>query len=324
MDTLPHEVPIEELSKKIALLKALLSKDEREDPEIQEEIARLQGEMATLEEVTYATLTPWQRVLISRHRKRPRTVDYLSRLFSSFQSLAGDRHFGDDKAIIGGFATFAGIKCVVIGQEKGKDIESRLNHNFGMPYPEGYRKALRLMKLGEKFRLPVVTLIDTPGAYPCLEAEERGQGAAIAKNLQEMMRLKTPIISVIIGEGCSGGALGIGLGDVVGMLEHSYYSVITPEGCASILWKDVSKKIDAANALKLTAEDLLRFKIIDAMIGEPLGGAHKNPEQVFNGVRDFIVQSLSLISEKSLEALLDERYQKYRKIGQLTHKTLYS
>ena len=232
-----------------------------------------------------------------------------------FSGAMRPRAFGDDHSIIGGLAKIGEMRCVLIGQEKGNDTESRIYRNFGMLNPEGFRKAMRLMKLAEKFHLPVVSLIDTPGANPRLEAEERGQGWAIAHNLREMSRLQTPIIIVIIGEGCSGGALGMGVGDVVGMLEHSYYSVISPEGCASILWKEPGKNIDAATALKLNAEDMLGMNIVDVIIKEPLGGAHQDPQAACQSVKDFILEQWQMLKKIRYEVLLEQRYLKFRKIG---------
>jgi acetyl-CoA carboxylase carboxyl transferase subunit alpha len=220
--------------------------------------------------------------------------------------------------MVGGFATLGGIKCVVIGQEKGCDTESRVYRNFGMLNPEGFRKALRLMKLAEKFHLPIFSFLDTPGAYPGLEAEERGQGWAIAHNLREMARIKTPIIVVVIGEGCSGGALGMGIGDAIGMLEHSYYSVISPEGCASILWKDPSKNVEAASSLKMNAENLLELNIIDKIIEEPLGGAHQDPQQTYQNVKNFILDQWNILRRIPLPLLLEQRYLKFREMGKYT------
>ena len=234
----------------------------------------------------YSELTPWQRVAICRHPKRPKTLDYIQNICDDFTEIFGDRLYGDDHAIIAGFASIGGVKFMVIGQEKGHDTKSRIDRNFGMPHPEGYRKAMRCMRLAAKFNLPVITLLDTPGAYPGLAAEERGQGWAIANNLWEMARLPTPILVLVIGEGCSGGALGMGIGDVVAMLQHSYYSVISPEGCASILWKDTSKNEVAAKALKMHAEDLLDLGVIDVCIEEPLGGAQHDTGAVYKSVKN--------------------------------------
>jgi len=260
-------------------------------------------------------LTPWERVLICRSAERPRSIDYIKNLCEEFTEIFGDRLFQDDRAIVTGLAVIGGEKFVVMAQEKGCDTDSRLLRNFGMPHPEGYRKALRVMKLAEKFHLPVLSLIDTPGAYPGLTAEERGQGTAIAMNLFEMARLATPVIVVLIGEGCSGGALAMGLGDVFGMLEHAYYSVISPEGCASILWQDATKNQVAARALKMHAEDLLRFGVIDRILEEPPGGAHKNPKIVYDSVKKFVLEEKERLTKMSVSELLEGRYQKFRKLG---------
>ncbi len=309
-----HEKQIQEYIKTIEHLK----KQNQDNPLFHSEIRKLEQKLEKLKEKVYSELTPWQRVMICRHPSRPRTVDYISNLCSSFHELAGDRTFSDDQSLIGGLGIIDGIKCVIIGQEKGNNTESRMKRNFGMVSPEGFRKALRLMKLAEKFNLPIVSLIDTPGAYPGLEAEERGQGWVIANNLREMIRLTTPITVIIIGEGCSGGALGIGIGDVVAMLEHSYYSVISPEGCAAILWKDGSKNsnAEAAAALKLNAEDLLDLQIVDAIIKEPLGGAHHQPQVVYRNVKQFIVEQHQILKRIPKEILLEQRYLKFRKMGQ--------
>jgi len=312
MDPLPHEKQIEEYVKTIEHLK----KQNQDNPLFTSEIKQLQQKLEKLKYKVYSELTPWQRIMICRHPARPHTIDYVRLMCESFLELHGDRTYQDDQAIIGGLATIQGIKCVLIGQEKGFDTESRMKRNFGMPNPEGYRKALRLMKLAEKFHLPLVTLIDTPGAFPGLEAEERGQGWAIANNLREMTRLSTPIIVVLIGEGCSGGALGIGIGDTIGMLEHAYYSVISPEGCASILWKDPKKNSEAASALKLNSEYLLKMNIIDTIIKEPLGGAHHNPEETVNEVRKFIVEQAEVLKKLPVDLLLEQRYWKFRRMGE--------
>lgn len=318
MDHLPHE---KEIIDHIQTIEHLKQKGE-DYPIFQEEISKLEKKLEELKLNVYSTLTPWQRVQICRHPNRPHTIDYIKNMFSEFQELSGDRLFADDKAVIGGFAKLDDMKCLVIGQEKGNNTEERLNRNFGMMHPEGYRKALRLMKLAEKFRLPVVTLIDTPGAYPGLDAEKRGQGAAIAYNLRTMARIETPILCVIIGEGCSGGALGLGIGDAIGMLEHAYYSVISPEGCASILWKDPSKNIDAAASLKLNSEHLLGYEIIDEAIKEPLGGAHHDHKTVYGNVKRFIKEKYQVLKLLPPHILLEQRYNKFRKIGQFTaHET---
>lgn len=313
LDILPHEKQIHEYIKTIENLK----KQNKESALFDTEIRKLEQKLDKLKQKVYAELTPWQRIQICRHPMRPHTVDYIKNICDNFQELSGDRLFGNDYSIIGGLATIGDMKCMVIGQEKGNDTESRVHRNFGYPNPEGYRKALRLMKLAEKFRLPIVTLLDTPGAYPGLGAEERGQGWAIAHNLREMSKITTPITVIVIGEGCSGGALGIGIGDVVAMLEHSYYSVISPEGCASILWKDTSKNIEAATMLKLTAEDLLQFEIIDAIINEPLGGAHHNPQVAYNNVKKYILEQWDLLKILPEKTLLAHRYLKFRKMGKV-------
>lgn len=311
MEILSHEKQIYEYIKTIEHLK----KQNQSNALFSKEIKNLELKLEKLKEKVYGELTPWQRVSISRHPSRPHTIDYTKNMCSQFFELFGDREFGDDPSIIGGLATINGVRCVIIGQEKGFDTESRVQRNFGMLNPEGFRKALRLMRLAEKFSLPVVSLLDTPGANPRLEAEERGQGWAIAYNLREMARLKTPIIVIIIGEGCSGGALGMGVGDVVGMLEHSYYTVISPEGCASILWKDSDKKADSAEALKLNAEDLLQRGIIDAIINEPLGGAHHNPQQAIENVKKFILEQINIFKNLPTDLLLEQRYLKFRNMG---------
>lgn len=313
MDILPHEKQIHEYIKTIEHLK----KQNGDNPLFTEEIRKLELKLDKLKQESYRELTAWQRVMICRHPARPHTIDYIKMMSESFTELSGDRCFGDDHSVVGGLAKIGGVKFMVIGQEKGFDTESRVHRNFGMLHPEGFRKALRLMRLAEKFRLPIISLLDTPGAYPGLEAEERGQGWAIALNLREMSRIKTPIIVVIIGEGFSGGALGIGLGDVIGMLEHACYSVISPEGCASILWKDASKNVEAASALKLNAEDLLELKIIDAILPEPLGGAHHDPQQAAQGVKQFILEQWNMLRRIPSPLLLEQRYLKFRQMGQV-------
>ncbi|CDZ80950.1 Acetyl-coenzyme A carboxylase carboxyl transferase subunit alpha [Candidatus Rubidus massiliensis] len=316
LDTLPHEKQIHEYLKTIDHLK----KQSQDNPLFDSEIKKLELKIDKLKEDVYAKLTPWERIQICRHPARPHTIDYIKNICTEFHELHGDRTFGDDHAMIGGLATIQGKRFVVIGQEKGNDTESRVFHNFGMLNPEGFRKALRLMRLAEKFNLPIISFLDTPGAYPGLEAEERGQGWAIANNLREMARIQTPIIIVLIGEGCSGGALGMGIGDVIGMLEHAYYSVISPEGCASILWKDASKNMEASKALKLNSEDLLPLHVIDTIIPEPLGGAHHNPEIVYKNVQQFILEQYQILKEIPKEILLEQRYLKFRKMGQYKKK----
>ncbi|KAF3362261.1 Acetyl-coenzyme A carboxylase carboxyl transferase subunit alpha [Chlamydiales bacterium STE3] len=311
LDILPHEKQIQEYVKTIEHLK----KQSVDNPLFHNEIKKLEQKLEKLKEKTYAELTPWQRVMICRHPSRPHSLDYIKNMCERFQELSGDRYFGEDTSIVGGIGLIGNMKCMVIGQEKGFDTESRVYRNFGMLNPEGFRKALRLMQLAEKFSLPVISLLDTPGANPRLEAEERGQGWAIAMNLREMARIKTPIMVVVIGEGCSGGALGMGVGDVIAMLEHSYYTVISPEGCASILWKDADKKAEAAERLKLNAENLLQLGVIDAILNEPLGGAHQDPQKTYKNVKKFLLEQWEVLKLLPEEILLEQRYLKFRKMG---------
>ena len=309
---LSHEKQIQEYEETIAKFKA----QHEAHPLLSEaQLANLEKKLAQLKKKVYSNLSPWERVAISRHPGRPKAVDYIKHLCEEFHELAGDRTYRDDPAIICGLAKIGGVKFMVIAQEKGCDTESRLKRNFGMPHPEGYRKAMRCMRLAAKFNIPVLSLIDTPGAYAGLAVEERGQGWAIAQNLWEMSRLPTPLLIVLIGEGCSGGALGIGVGDTVGMLEHAYYSVISPEGCASILWKDAGKKEKAAEALKMHAEDLMELGVIDDIIAEPLGGAHHDPAAVYDKVKSYILEQWDVLKRVPLETLVEQRYQKFRRMG---------
>ncbi len=312
MTILSHEKQIHEVE---TTIRQLQEQNKNNPLWTKEELLRLERKLLDLKKRVYSSLKPWDRVAICRHPQRPHSSDYLECCFDEFVEIFGDRTFRDDHAIITALATIDDKKFVCIGLEKGKDTESRIYRNFGMAHPEGYRKALRAMQLAAKFHLPVITFLDTPGAYPGLSAEERGQGWAIAKNLWEMACLPTPIIVVLIGEGCSGGALGIGIGDVIGMLEHAYYSVISPEGCASILWKDPAKNADAAATLKLQAENLLEMKIVDVIIKEPLGGAHHDPAVVYEGVKQFILDQWEFLKKIPLNDLVDRRYQKFRKMG---------
>nr|CRI42527.1 Acetyl-coenzyme A carboxylase carboxyl transferase subunit alpha [Chlamydia pneumoniae] len=312
MELLPHEKQVVEYEKAIAEFK---EKNKKNSLLSSSEIQKLEKRLDKLKEKIYSDLTPWERVQICRHPSRPRTVNYIEGMCEEFVELCGDRTFRDDPAVVGGFVKIQGQRFVLIGQEKGCDTASRLHRNFGMLCPEGFRKALRLGKLAEKFGLPVVFLVDTPGAYPGLTAEERGQGWAIAKNLFELSRLATPVIIVVIGEGCSGGALGMAVGDSVAMLEHSYYSVISPEGCASILWKDPKKNSEAASMLKMHGENLKQFGIIDTVIKEPIGGAHHDPALVYSNVREFIIQEWLRLKDLAIEELLEKRYEKFRSIG---------
>ena len=282
---------------------------------VQEETKKLKARLARTEVELYRKLTAWQRAQLARHPQRPGVLDYLDAMCRDFIELHGDRVFGDDQAVLGGFARFNGRSVMIIGHQKGKTLKERMQRNFGMPNPEGYRKALRLMKLAEKFSRPIITFIDTPGAYPGIGAEERGQAEAIARNLSVMSRLKVPIVSVVIGEGGSGGALALSVADRVLMLEHSIYSVISPEGCAAILWNDPSKTPDAAEALKMTAKDLLGLGVIDDIIPEPLGGAHRDPRTAVDRVAKSLTSHLAQLADSSSEELLARRNQKYRKIG---------
>lgn len=310
---LQHEKKIHECEKALFQLKAQLGGSDLFNSH---EVKELEMRLKALKDKVYAELTPWEKVAICRHPNRPHAKDYIENITDAFFELAGDRYFKNDLAIIGGIGLIGGKKVMIIGQEKGHDTESRIKRNFGMPSPEGYRKALRLMELAEKFSIPVVALIDTPGAYPGLDAEERGQGRAIADNLFKMARLKTPIISIVIGEGCSGGALGIAVADTVAMLEHAYYSVISPEGCASILWKDPTRNADAAKALKMHADDLINFEMIDAVIQEPQGGAHQDKAQAYENLKSFVLSEVDKLERKPLDELVENRYKKFRHIGE--------
>jgi len=309
---LTHEKQIQEYEETIAKFK----EQNQNNPLLSDvELVKLEKKLAQLKKKVYSNLSPWERVTISRHPQRPRAIDYIKHLCEEFHEIFGDRLYRDDPAIICGLAKIGGVKFMVIAQEKGCDTESRLKRNFGMPHPEGYRKALRCMKMAAKFNLPVLSLVDTPGAYPGLAAEERGQGWAIAENLLEMARLPTPVLIILIGEGCSGGALGIGIGDVVAMLQHAYYSVISPEGCASSLWKDAGKNERAAESLKMQAEDLLQMEIIDDVIEEPLGGAHHDPKVVYERVKKYLLAQWNILKNIPVETLIEQRYQKFRKMG---------
>jgi len=308
---LDFEKPIEELENKIRELSAL----RESKPEVQSEIESLQKQLEATTRTIYEHLTPWQTVQVARHPERPTIRDYIANLFTDFLECCGDRAFGDDPAICGGFATFERFRVMVIGHQKGKTVEDNIRCNFGMARPEGYRKALRLMQLAAKFHLPVLTFIDTSGAYPGQDAEERGQAEAIARNLREMSRLPTPILCIVTGEGGSGGALGIGVGDRILMLANAVYSVISPEGCASILWRDGSKAPEAAEALKLTAPALLKLKVIDEIIPEPPGGAHRHPEATMIAVRKVLRKHLSDVKGTSIRKLLNKRYEKYANLG---------
>ncbi len=309
---LDFEKDLIELDKRIAELKQL---SESGDADFGPEIENLAAKQRQLAKSVYSTLTPWQTVQVARHPERPVLREWIALLFSDFIELHGDRYFGDDAAIIGGFATLDKRRLMLIGHQKGKNVEENMERNFGMGRPEGYRKALRLMKLAEKFSLPVVCFIDTPGAYPGVDAEERGQAEAIAKNILEMTDLKTPILVLVTGEGGSGGALGIGVGDVILMLRNAIYSVISPEGCASILWRDGAKAADAAAALKVTATSLLELKIIDEIIAEPPGGAHRHYEATAEAMRPVLLKHLKRLTRIPASKLVTRRFEKYAKIG---------
>ncbi|GDX89803.1 acetyl-coenzyme A carboxylase carboxyl transferase subunit alpha [Nitrospirota bacterium] len=313
-DYLEFEKPIREIEEKIE--KFSDARTGKSKP--QDEIRKLRTKLAQVEQELYSNLTPWQRTQLARHPQRPSTLDYISALFKDFLELHGDRSFGDDRAIVGGFARFNDQSIMVIGHQKGKTLKERMQRNFGMPNPEGYRKALRLMRMAEKFGRPVVTFIDTPGAYPGIGAEERGQAEAIARNLFVMSRLAVPIVSIIIGEGGSGGALALGVSDRVLMLEHGVYSVISPEGCAAILWDDPAKVPDAAAALKMTAKDLVDLRIADEVIPEPLGGAHRDAQAITYRVAKSLTTQLAQLTNLSVPELLTQRDQKYRSIGSVS------
>jgi acetyl-CoA carboxylase carboxyl transferase subunit alpha len=310
---LDFEQPIAELQAKIDELRNVGSDNAIN---LDEEIQRLQAKMRQEIKTIFKNLTPWQISQLSRHPLRPYTLDYIEKIFDEFHELHGDRAFSDDHAIVGGLARFRGRALVFIGQQKGRDTKAKIFRNFGMPRPEGYRKALRLMNMAARFRLPLVTFIDTPGAYPGVGAEERGQSEAIARNLQVLSRLPTPIICTIIGEGGSGGALAIGVGDRVNMLEYSTYSVISPEGCASILWKDAANAEEAATALGITSESLKRLGLVDEVIEEPLGGAHKEPELVARRIADCIEKQLEELTALTTDQLLEQRYRRLLSYGE--------
>ncbi len=309
-DAFDFEKKLVELETEIAELRA-----EPETPRTRERVARKEEELERERQKVYSSLTAWQRTQVARHPKRPHTRDLCRLLFQDFVELHGDRTYGDDPAIVGGLARFEDRSVVVIGHQKGRDTREKLARNFGMPHPEGYRKALRLMQLAEKFRKPVVTFIDTPGAYPGLGAEERGQAEAIARNLRAMAGLRIPIVAVVTGEGGSGGALAIGMGNRVLMLEYSVYSVISPEGCAAILWSDAAKAPDAAELMRITAPDLLRLGVIDAIVAEPVGGAHRDWDATAASLRAALRLHLDDLRGKSADELIGERYDKFRRIG---------
>jgi acetyl-CoA carboxylase carboxyl transferase subunit alpha len=306
---LDFERPIVELENKIAELKSLGG------PQLEIEIRRLERKARQLQREVFSELSAWQKVLLSRHPLRPFTLDYVGRLFEDWVEMHGDRAFRDDESIVGGAARFRGRPVMIIGHQKGRGTKENMRRNFGMPRPEGYRKALRLMRTAARLGLPILTFIDTPGAYPGIDAEERGQAEAIAKNLEVMARLPVPIISMVIGEGGSGGALALGVADRILMLEYAVYSVISPEGCASILWKDQKKVETAAREMKMTASDLLELGIADAVVQEPAGGAHRDPDAAADAVGEAIARELSAVATLSVVARLEARYQKFRRMG---------
>ncbi len=307
------EEPIQKLRQEILTIEGFGADADRKRERLEEKLRELQARI-------YSNLTPWQETIVARHPQRPYTLDYVKHAFTEFVEYHGDRRFADDPAIVAGTASFHGRPVVVIGHQKGRNAKDRILRNFGMPRPEGYRKALRLMKLAEKFRRPVLTFVDTPGAYPGLEAEERGQAEAIARNILEMTRLRTPVVVTVTGEGGSGGALAIGVGDRVLMLEHAVYSVISPEGCAAILWRDAARKKEAAAALKMTAKDLLRLGVIEEIVPEPIGAAHANVEETVGFLEAAIERHLSDLERLPPEELLRRRHEKFRHLGQFEER----
>jgi len=313
MQLLEFEKPAAELERE---LEKLRTKSNSQNIDMSAEISIMENKLADTRAAIYKNLTPWQRVQIARHTNRPFMLDYVSLAFTDFQELHGDRHIGDDASMPGGFARIGGRRVVVIGHQKGRDTKENLKRNFGSAHPEGYRKAMRLMKIAEKFGLPVITMIDTPGAFPGIGAEERNIAEAIAYNLREMMLLKVPVIAIVLGEGGSGGALGIGVADRVIMMENAYYSVISPEGCAAILWKHRKHAPEAAEAMKLVAPDLKELGLIDDVINEPTGGAHHDHKATAESFRNKVISHIDELSALSLEKLLEERYAKFRNFGE--------
>ena len=310
--TLDFEKPLRDLEKQ---LEELTDTSRESDLDVSKEVRAIEDKIERTKRETYSDLTPWQQVQLSRHPGRPYSLDYIESLFQDFQELHGDRAFRDDAALIGGPALFEGRRIMVLGQQKGRDTEENLKRNFGCPNPEGYRKALRLMKMAEKFSMPVVAFVDTPGAYPGIGAEERHVAEAIAVNLREMAALTVPVVAIVIGEGGSGGALGIAVANRVLIFENAYYSVISPEGCAAILWKDRKYAPDAAGALRLSARDLLELKVADEILPEPFGGAHRDLDFVVRSAREALSKSLSELGKLSPEKLVEDRYAKYRALG---------
>ncbi|MBN1868169.1 acetyl-CoA carboxylase carboxyltransferase subunit alpha [Candidatus Sumerlaeota bacterium] len=311
VQTFDFERPILELEDKIETFR----NEPDDDPNAGKNLRRLEKELADLKTKVYSNLTPMQRVLLARHMMRPRSLDYIQTIFTDWVEIKGDRNFRDDPALVTGLARFDGKPVAIVGQQKGKDTNENVHRNFGMMHPEGYRKAMRLIRLAERFQLPVVILIDTPGAYPGIGAEERGQAEAIARNIMEMFTIRVPLIGAVIGEGASGGALGVGVVDYMMMFENSWYCVISPEGCAAILWRDAAMAPSAADALKLTATDLLELQVIDESLPEPLGGAHRDPKAAMETLRQALLRQLKRLSAKSVDKLLKERQAKYRAMG---------
>jgi acetyl-CoA carboxylase carboxyl transferase subunit alpha len=315
LNFLDFEQPIAELEAKIDDLRHSVSDN---GLDLNEEIHQLRDKSRQLTQQIFGKLTDWQVVQLSRHPQRPYTLDYVRNMCDEFHELHGDRAFADDEAIVGGLARIDGIPVMIIGHEKGRDTNEKIRRNFGMPKPEGYRKALRLMKMAERFGLPILTFIDTPGAYPGINAEERGQSEAIARNLIEMAELKVPVLCTVIGEGGSGGALAIGVGDVTMMMQYSVYSVISPEGCASILWKSADKASEAAKALGMTAQRLLELGLVDEIVGEPLGGAHRHPEQAAENLKQKLLSQLKHLQAMPVDDLVKRRYERYMRYGHFT------
>lgn len=310
--TLEFEKPLRDLGRQ---LEALHQQSLESQVDLSKEIASIEQKIEATRREVYSNLTPWQRVQIARHPARPYALDYVNLLFTRFMELHGDRQFGDDRALVGGTAFFGKTPVMVIAQQKGRDLKEKISRNFGMPQPEGYRKALRLMRLAERFEIPIVTFVDTPGAYPGIGSEERHVSEAIATNLREMTLLKVPTVSVVVGEGGSGGALGIGVTDRVLCFENSYYSVISPEGCAAILWKDTAEAPQAASALRLSSATLQEFGVVDEVLSEPEGGAHNNPELAAKALGEALKKHLDSLAKQSIPQLLDARYARYRKLG---------
>ena len=316
-DYLEFEQPLADLDEKINQLQ----QQSDHSAESAEQVRELQRNLSELTRETYGNLTPWQTVQVARHKNRPHTIDYLSLVFDEFVELHGDKLFGDDRAIRVGFASLDRTKVMVLGHQKGRTFNDRTENFFGCAHPEGYRKAMAKMRMAAKYNLPVICLIDTPGAYPGIGAEERGQAQVIAENMYEMSRLETPIICIVIGEGGSGGALGIGVGDRVAVLEHAYYSVISPEGCAGILWKGAQHAEKAATALKFTSDHLLKMGIVDDVISEPLGGAHRDHQKMAATMRSYLGKQLKDLQQQEMSSLLDARYQKFRRIGEFVEES---